>query len=132
MHPTQLSKAVPQIPDGPIDGDIHTKHLVLPVGAPVDHGDIHRSSLSLGQGQRDADVGIKSAGLSSTGGTEEGGAELALEETLDETIVAFQVASECFGCYFFIRTACGVLHGGGGGGDSFLLFSCLNALNRVP
>ena len=116
MYSTQLCKAVAQVPNAPLNGHINAKHLAVFQGVSVDHGHIDRSHLPLGEGQGDTDVGIKGAGAGTTRGADDGRAELALEEALDEAIVVFHVTGQRLRCHLLVRTTCSILCGGREGG----------------
>lgn len=109
MYATHLGKSVSQISDERIDGNIHSKHFTLSIGAPIDHRDVDWATLTLWEGQRDADIGVKGARASVTGGTDNGRSELALEEVLDEGVVALHVTDEGFRGNIFIWPTCAVL-----------------------
>ena len=91
MYSTQLCKAVAQVPNAPLNGHINAKYFALFQGVPVNHGHVDWSHLPLGEGQGDTDVGVKGAGAGTTRGADDGRAELALEEALDEAIVVLHV-----------------------------------------
>ena len=59
VYAAHFSEPVSQVSDECIDGHIHPKHFTLSTGAPVDHCDIDRSTLTLWEGQGDTDVGVK-------------------------------------------------------------------------
>ena len=79
---------------------------------PAFNGHINWSHLPLGEGQGDTDVGVKGAGAGTTRGADDGGAELALEEALDEAIVVLHVTGQRLRCHLLIRTTCPILRGG--------------------
>ena len=112
MYSTQLCKAVAQVPNAPLNGHINAKYFALFQGVPVDHGHVDWSHLPLGEGQGDTDVGVKGAGAGTTRGADDGGAELALEEALDEAIVVLHVTCQRLCCHLLVRTTCSILCGG--------------------
>ena len=109
VYTAHLGKPVSQVFDKRVDGYIDPEHFALSTGTPVDDGDIDGAVLSLWEGQGDADVGVKGARACITGGTDDGRAELALEEILDEGVVALHVTDEGFCGHVFIRSTCAVL-----------------------
>ena len=109
MYSTQLCKAVAQVPDAPLNGHINAKYFALFQGIPVNHSHVDWSHLPLGEGQGDTDVGIKGAGAGTTRGADDGRAELALEEALDEAIVVLHVTCQCLCRHLLVRTTCSIL-----------------------
>ena len=96
MYATYFGKSVSQISDESVDWYIHAEHFAFSVRAPVDDSDIDWPILSLWEGQGDADVGVKGARACVTGRADNGRSKLALEEILDERVVALHVTDEGF------------------------------------
>ena len=94
MYAAHLGKSVSQVSDECVDGHIHSKHFTLSTGASVDHCDVDRPTLTLWEGQGDADVGVKGARPCVARGTDDGRSELTLEEVLNERVVALHVTDE--------------------------------------
>lgn len=109
VYATQLSKAVTKNLNASFNGHVHAKHLALSLRAPIDHRYVDGPCFPLGEGHRDTDIGVKGAGASATRWADDGRAELALEETLDEALVAFHVASQCLCSNILIWTPGAVL-----------------------
>lgn len=79
------------------------------LSATVDDGHVDRPRLPLGERERDGDVGVKGAGAGGAGGTDESGAELALEEVLYEAVVPLQVGGQDLCCHLFVWSSQSVL-----------------------
>lgn len=109
MYSTHLGKPVSQVSNESIDGDIHTKHFTLSTRAPIDHRDVDWPIFALWEGQGHADVGVKGARASVTRGADDGRPELALEEILDERVVALHVTDEGFRGNVLVWPTCAVL-----------------------
>ena len=75
----------------------------------MDDSHVYWSCLVLGEGQRDADVGIKRTGSGATGWAEDGGTKLSLKEVLDETIIAPEVGDQGFCGNLLVRSTNAVL-----------------------
>ena len=61
VYTAHLGKPVSQVFDKCVDRHVDSKHFTLSTGAPVDDSHIDWPTLTLGEGQRDADVGVKGA-----------------------------------------------------------------------
>lgn len=94
VYATHFSKPVSQVSDECIDRHIHPKHFTSSTGASVDHSDVDWSTLTLWEGQGDADIGVKGARPRVARGADDGRSELTLEEILDERVVALHVTDE--------------------------------------
>ena len=115
MNSALLCKLASQFSDASIDGHVNPIHPRLAAAPSVDHGGIDWLRLPLGEGEGYAHVGVKGAGAGGAGGADEGRAELALEEILDEAVVALQVRGENLGRHLFVRPTHHILEGGKGG-----------------
>jgi hypothetical protein len=94
VYAAHFGQSVSQVSDESIDGHIHTKHFAFSIWAPIDHGDVDWPILALWEGQGDADVGVKGARACVARRADDGRPELALEEILDERVVALHVTDE--------------------------------------
>ena len=108
-YPTCLCQSVSQVLDKWIDRHVHPKHTALPTSAPVDNSHVDWSAFPLGEGEGDADVGVKGARAGVARWTDDGWTKLSLEEILYEGVVSLHVAHERLCCDVLIGSTCTVL-----------------------